>query len=81
MTNGTVERTIQIKLTASELAVQFCNMTSDEQAFFFAEVSEIAREWPAGFGVQACAIADALDYSGAAVIQDIAFHIEKAPEA
>jgi len=41
-----VNKTLQIKLTPNELAREFCEMCSDEQASFLNEVGRIAKdEW------------------------------------
>jgi hypothetical protein len=49
---------LEIKISPSELAAEFCEMKANEQADFFSEVSRISKEWTAPFCFQLQAITD-----------------------
>lgn len=74
----TVSRTIELSLTPTELATLFTDMDSEKQAWFFACVWRIAKDWPgAGWCQQSCEIIressvsrDALD-----AIETLASHL------
>lgn len=52
-----MQHTIELSLTADELAEAFCDMDSHQQAAFFASVWRIAKAWPgAGWCQQSCDI-------------------------
>lgn len=61
-----IERTIEVLPTVEELAEQFCDLGSDEQCAFFAEVARIASSWRDGLGAQSqwCYIANGLRQDG-----------------
>lgn len=74
--NEVITRTITLDhVTPRELAVLFTNLFDDEQAEFFEEVGEIAREWPgADWCQQSCCIAGKLTDKGRVVIATLAGH-------
>ncbi|MCW1431358.1 hypothetical protein [Novosphingobium sp. JCM 18896] len=71
-----VTRTIEIKLGPDELAELFCELTGDRQALFFANIHDIAKDWPgAGWCQQSCDIARHIEQDGREVITKLAEHV------
>ncbi|HEY4365878.1 MAG TPA: hypothetical protein VGN07_01480 [Steroidobacteraceae bacterium] len=54
-------RTIQVDLSAAELAAFFCDMTDKSQAAFFSEVARIASSWGDDPGYQWREVADRIN--------------------
>lgn len=69
-------RTIQVRPTPEELAAEFCDMVSDDQAAFFRHVWQIASSWPGG-GLcgQAFHICKDLDADGVNAVSTLASHL------
>ena len=73
----TVSRTIELSdLTPSELATLFTDMDSEQQAWFFACVWRIAKDWPgAGWCQQSCDIIRAGSLDTISAIETLASHL------
>ena len=63
-----IKRQIEVEITlrAEELAEQFCNMCSDEQADFFNEVARVVSNWSNPFALQLQGITDEAHLNGKA---------------
>jgi hypothetical protein len=71
-----VTRSIELTdLEPAELAELFCEMDGEQQAWFFANIHRIAKDWPgAGWCMQSCEIARYLSVDGREVIRTLAGH-------
>jgi hypothetical protein len=71
-----ISRTIDIVLTPSELATLFAAMTSEQQAWFFARVWRIAKDWSgAGWCQQSHDIIRDLERDGLKTVETLASHL------
>lgn len=78
-----ITRTVTVAdLTPAELAEAFTEMSSEDQASFFAEVGRIALTWPgAGMCMQALHISEHLDADSRYVIERLADHAGLIPDS
>ena len=68
--------TVDVAITPQELAAAFCEMDSNEQAEFFAEIWQIAKAWPgAGWCQQSCDIIRCLEHDGLEAVRTLASHL------
>ena len=72
-----VSRTIDLSdLTPTELATLFTDMDSEQQAWFFACVWRITKDWPgAGWCQQSCDIIRTMNVDGLEAIETLASHL------
>jgi hypothetical protein len=75
--NKTID--IELKLTPQEIAQEFCNTDSKEQALFFNSVADISSKWRGPFCCQLQAITDeeCLTNEGRFVMEQIGNYSEK----
>jgi hypothetical protein len=75
--NRTID--VNLRLTAEELAQEFCNMNSVEQAEFFNHIDAISSTWAAPFCFQLQAITDeeCLTSEGRFIMEQIGNYSEK----
>lgn len=74
-----ISREINIQLTSKELATEFCNMDSNEQAIFFNTIYAISKTWNRSFCFQFQDItnSDRLSNDGRAIMKSIGEYSEK----
>lgn len=71
-----VSRTIELSLTPFELATLFADMDSEKQAWFFACIWRIAKDWPgAGWCQQSCDIIRIGSVDTVSAIETLASHL------
>ncbi|MET0364875.1 MAG: hypothetical protein ABW169_09480 [Sphingobium sp.] len=75
-----VSRTIELTdITPTELATMFCEMDAERQAWFFACIWRIAKDWPgAGWCQQSCSIVQAGSVDTLSAIETLASHLPTA---
>lgn len=67
---------IDVPISPSELAEEFCDMDGDEQAEFFGAVWRIAKGWTgAGWCQQSCNIVGCSDRDAIEAIRTLASHL------
>lgn len=73
----TVSRTIELTdITPTELATMFTDMDSEKQAWFFACIWRIAKDWPgAGWCQQSCEIIRSGSVDTISAIETLASHL------
>ncbi len=72
-----VSKTIELKLTPSELATLFAEMDCEQQAWFFACVWRIAKDWPgAGWCQQSYEIIRSGSVDTLSAIETLASHLD-----
>lgn len=72
-----VSRTIELKLTPSELATLFIEMDNEKQAWFFACVWRMAKDWPgAGWCQQSRDIIRSGSVDTLSAIETLASHLD-----
>lgn len=72
-----VSRTIELTdITPNELAHLFTAMDNHQQAWFFASIWRIAKDWPgAGWCQQSCDIIGSAEADGLSAIETLASHL------